>query len=229
MRRIAKACNLSTEYKTWHDDFEQGGQDHPKYTSSRHRYYLDVVMNLFSCQGGLCAYTEMPLCPPEAYDSANWVNGRYEGHNPQIKGQLEHFDSSLKVSKGWLWDNFFMVDTDINNRVKKQLVVDCILKPDREGYDEFELLEYNSSMHIFHARTSLSVELQNRINTMIETLGINYGIVKSERRSFLMELLADIEFEMKTWDRIVPHKFPTAFEMMKREHDAQIIAADEGD
>jgi len=167
----------------------------------------------------------MPLCPPEAYDSANWNGGRYVGNKPESKGQLEHFNSQLKAAKGWLWDNFFMVDSDVNTKVKRRQLVDSILKPDREDYDEFALLEYSSSLHMFVARTSIPLELQERINAMIETLGINFGIVRHERRQFLMEIVADIKFGSKTWDNVIPYKFPTAFEMMKREYNPQNIVA----
>ncbi|MCU0288257.1 MAG: hypothetical protein MUF15_17910 [Acidobacteria bacterium] len=64
MRRINKTCILSTGYKDWVDKMDRDNLEHPE----KSRYRLDVVMNLFYCQGGVCAYTELPLCPPNLLD-----------------------------------------------------------------------------------------------------------------------------------------------------------------
>src|ERR1700733_6423585 len=108
MRRIVKDCNLSTKYSEWQRQLEADGKDHEPY-SSRHKFYLDVVMNLYHCQGGLCAYTEMLLCAKDLYAVGRWLDGVYARGpgkgGPQVFGELDHFDSSLKKSKGWLWTN----------------------------------------------------------------------------------------------------------------------------
>jgi len=112
MRRIDKTRILSTKYKEWVDRLDRENLDHPK----KETYKLDVVMNLFYCQGGVCAYTEMRLCPPNLLDEQKWVNGRYKGKKEEIDkfGSLDHFDPRLKEKKFWKWENLFMVHTDIN-------------------------------------------------------------------------------------------------------------------
>jgi len=218
MRRIHKTCNLSTVYKAWQDGIEASGQPHPPYRSSNDDYYWDVAMNLYHCQGGLCAYTEMLLCSPELYQANRWQNGRYaesaEG-NPNVKGQLEHFYKELKQNRGWLWDNFFMVDSDVNTKVKKSHVVDPILKPDAADYNEFEKLEYDMSKHVFIPNSGLPEAVRERINEMILILGINYDPIRELRRIYFSRILKMIEFKIETWDSINPEMFPTAYAMMR--------------
>lgn len=218
MRRIDKTEILSTEYKAWEEDLEQRDHAHPLYTSSNFEYYLDIVMNLFFCQHGLCAYTEMQLCPKEDFDPRHWQNGRYKASGkPHYLGQLEHFDERLKAKKAWLWRNLFMVHSDINTKVKRAKAVDYILKPDSDDYDPFKLLEYNKSLHIFIANTDLPEDERKRINTMLETLGINFGPVRDRRERVLTRHFEMIDFEIASWDD-TPDEFPTAFEMCKQEH-----------
>src|SRR4051812_3748199 len=105
---------LSLTYKQWHDAMEATGENHPPYTSA-HQYYLDVVMNLLHCQGGLCAYTEVLLCGEADCEPGRWADGRYPvAVRPEARGHLEHFDRALKDTKGWLWSNLFVVDSDVN-------------------------------------------------------------------------------------------------------------------
>jgi hypothetical protein len=214
MRRIRKNCNLATAYKAWHDALEEAGTDHPKY-SSQGQYYRDVLMNLCACQDGLCAYSEIPLCAPEMWGTERWENGRYNS-KPEIKGNVEHFDSGLKEKQGWLWTNLFLVDSDINTKVKGAGKADPILKPDAEDYDEFQRLHYNAKMHIFIANPSLPEGERERINRMIRRLGINYSPIQYQRRIFLKRVVREIEFDVASWDDPV-EKFPTAFEMLRRE------------
>jgi hypothetical protein len=221
VRRINKDCNLSVVYKTWEEGLEAGDFDHPKYNSSRGEYYLDVVMNLLHCQKGLCAYTEKRLCSEGYYTDTRWSNHRYVNPDspsrPQIKGQLEHFDKNLKDKKGWLWDNLFVVDTDINTKVKKSNTVDPILKPDRIDYDEFALLQYDYRMHLFRAKSTLSNEIQQTVNKGILTLGLNFDAVKEERRIYLEPRLKMIDLGVETWDSVTVEEYPTAFEMIRTE------------
>jgi len=217
MRKIDKTTILSTEYKQWEDDLEQGQKAHPKYKSSNFKYYNDVVMNLFYCQQGRCAYTEMFLCPESDYSPEHWQNGRYANERPGFLGELEHYDHSLKERKGWLWSNFFMVYSDINRKAKKKHNVDPILKPDSDDYDPFKLLAYDEQTHRFIANTDLPDADQQRINQMLSILGINYGAVIAHRREVLNKQIAKIEFGMTTWDE-PPKEFITSFEMCKRDH-----------
>jgi hypothetical protein len=218
VRRIDKERILSTSYKQWHDGMETANRSHPVYTS-QHDFYLDVVMNLFHCQGGLCAYTEVLLCPPSECEACKWEQGRYPPPRPEFDGNLEHFDSTLKREKGWLWANLFMVHSDTNRR-KGQRAVDVILKPDAEDYDPFRKLEYDVSRHVFIPNSLLSEDLSNRVNNMILILGLNHGTVRQHRVNLLSELLKAIEFGVETWDSTSPAEFPTAFAMVRDQLNA---------
>ncbi len=232
MRKINKTCHLSTKYKTWEEGLEANGTAHPVYNSSNGEYYWDIAMNLFNCQSGLCAYTEMRICAPRYFAANNWNDERVYVNpdapaNPQIAGQLEHFDRSLKTkdanNKAWLWSNLFMAETNVNTKVKLINEVDNILKPDEAGYDEFELLEYNSSLNLFIANTDLSIAKQLRVNKMIKTLGLNFDPIKEQRRIFLESKIKLIDFNVEGWETIVIEQFITAFEMIKRERNPVIV------
>lgn len=226
MRRIDKSKILSKAYKTWEKDLEENNTLHPKYshTKTREAYYLDIVMNLLNCQNGICAYTEMSLCNPKDYDEDNWKDGKYNASKPEKFGQLEHFDESLKSKKGkagkkdWLWDNFFMVHSDINTIVKRSKSVDSILKPDTKKYDPFHLMKYNPTTDFFIPNDeSLTIEEQKRVATVIETLGINFDIVVNKRRKYLIMNSKSLEFAYLTnYEEPEPKEFITAHEMIKR-------------
>jgi len=215
MKKINKTKILSTVYKKWENKLEE----HPKYNNSKVRkeIYIDIATNLLNIQGGLCAYTEIFLCNKNIVDDNNWKAGRFKKQNITIKdickgGGLDHFDASIKKEKAWLWDNFFFVDTDVNNK-KSDKEVDSILKPDTKDYDEYKLLEYNIDEHIFIANTGLDIQTQKRVNNMILTLGINQ--VKNVRKEYLEEKILDIELKYKTWEQTSVFQFLTAFEMCK--------------
>src|ERR1700722_20274391 len=122
MRKITKPCELSREYKEWEETLEKSRTPHPDYPNPR-KHYLDVAMNLFYCQDGLCAYTEMRLCSKKYYDKKNWKKKKWKNtiHSgrPEFGGNLEHFDKNIKPNQSWLWSNLFMVDTDVNTKVKR--------------------------------------------------------------------------------------------------------------
>jgi hypothetical protein len=217
MRKIDKTTVLSTEYKQWEQNLEQRQESHPEYSSSDFKYYLDVVMNLFYCQQGLCAYTEMRLCPQHAVAPEYWQHGRYFANKPGFLGQLDHFDNNLKTQKAWLWNNLFLVHSDINVKIKGRKAVDSILKPDSKTYDPFRLLDYDSRTHFFIANTDLSEEEQQRITQMIDTLGLNFGPVRARRKEVLARQISIIEFGLTTWDDM-PDEFVTSFVMCKQNH-----------
>lgn len=66
MQKIDKNYDeiLSTKYKTWVDNLEKNKKKHPESRT----YYDDVVMDLYRCQKGVCAYTEMFICPEKYFD-----------------------------------------------------------------------------------------------------------------------------------------------------------------
>lgn len=211
MRKIDKTKILSTEYKAWEEQFEQNNQNHPEYDSSKNKFYYDVVMNLLNVQGGLCAFTEMRLCSDELINENNWNKGKYSINKPGFKGQLDHFNPNLKKTKAWLWDNLFVIDTDINTKVKGKQDVDNILKLDTDSYDESELFEYDCKEHIFIANTELDKETQDRINEMIFKLGINYDPIIDLRKEYLSDKLSLKKFGL---DYEI-NQFPTAFNICK--------------
>lgn len=145
-------------------------------------------MNLFHCQKGVCAYSEIILCDDEYYQFELWDNGKYCSHKPEFSGALDHFDHNLKPTQSWLWSNFFMVSKDINDKHKREKAVDYILKPDLSDYDPFKLLEYDNQLHVFIANTDLDETLQKRINDMLEVLGINLSWIKKSRKNHLLIL-----------------------------------------
>ena len=163
MRKIDKSKILSKNYK----DFEKGlkGKKHPTYDSSyKKEYYIDIKMSLLYCQNGLCAYTEEVLCDPKFIKTENWDENQYKiklekKDKNEIKGDLEHFDESLKPdSKGYTPEKYleFFVDT-------------------------------TNDSYIFIPNSKLSDKEQKDVKYMIETLGLN--CVSYERKRQLLEWL----------------------------------------
>lgn len=228
MRKLDKTQIISSLYKKWLDDLEEKNIPHPKYNSSQNEFYLDIVMNLFNIQDGLCAYTEQLLCDNKFYDKENWDSGKYQNIRPEFNGQLEHFDESLKSKsndiegiKDWLWTNFFMVESDTNTKIKgkKQVEKDSsgkyILKPDEPEYNEFELLEYDIKTHRFRANRNQSHELKAKIDRMIDILGLNYGVISRKRQEKITKHHKLINFKEYTWDSIPFGEFVTAIKMYR--------------
>lgn len=191
MRKIDKRRILSTKYKEWVEGLEK----HPKYYSS-HKYITDIKMNLLYCQKGLCAYTEEELCDIEQLDIKYWKDGVYtlelDSQN-LINGDVEHFDCLLKEDKAYLWDNLFMVNSNINCRVKGTKTVKNILKPDANGYDEYKYLEFDHTINKFLPNVNLSKEDKEDVLEMIETLGINSNAFKRAKQ--IKSLIEDFELE----------------------------------
>jgi len=211
MRKLNKPKILSTRYKEWEEELESSGTPHPNYSSSNHRFYYDIVANLLNIQDGLCAYTEIRLCEKQVVGEEMWTDGRFNGDSFEFKGQLDHFDPSLKAQMAWLWDNFYVIDTDVNTKVKKAMGVDHILNPGTDDYDENRVLAYNCSTHYFIANPDLDTEEKDRVNRMIEVLGLNFGPIKEARRRFLSEKFKSIEFNIETVQSVIIDEFPTAF------------------
>ncbi len=225
MKKIDKQLQLSTNYQNWERNLNELELPHPRYNSSQGEYYQDIVMDALRCQNGLCAYTEIQLCPLEHLTPDNWENGRYKNKKRHHNGQLDHFDERLKWKekeqkkgqtiiyehKDWLWSNFFVIDSDTNNR-KSDKAVDAILKPDVVMYNPFELLEYSISTHHFIPNTDLLEPIRERIQKMIDILGINFpNIVDKRRRT--VDFIIKYPFEAE-------NQFPTAVAMYKAIMDA---------
>ena len=176
MRKIDKTKILSENYKKYLESLK--GKEHPKYNSSSNELYQDIKMSLLHCQNGLCAYTEKYLCDPKFIKSDNWDENKYttvftKFDKDSIKGDLEHFDESLKRKKAWLWDNLFIVDTHNNCRIKGTKPIKSILKPDSKDYDPYKYLEFDFETGVFSPLVTLSKDEKEDVTYMIETLGLN--------------------------------------------------------
>ena len=191
MRKIDKgdASILSKGYKNWVDKLEIEAKVHPE---KDRRYYDDVAMNLYKCQQGVCAYTEMFICVPELYDTANWQKKRYKiPDNTTYErvdhlGEMDHFDPSIKHNNYWLWSNLFMIHSSINSRKSNDPVV-AYLKPDLDNYSPEKYFDYDENTHRYIPNIEIEDEVQKaEIQNMIDkVLQLNHGVVKNERRDFI--------------------------------------------
>lgn len=196
MQKIDKNYDtiLSTKYKKWVDNLEKNKKTHP---DSR-TYYDDIVMELYRCQKGVCAYTERFICVPSLYESSNWTDGDYKISNEtEFKrtdhaGELEHFDYDLKKNQYWLWSNLLMIDSTINSRKSNKDVV-YYLKPDSEDYSPEKYFDYDEETHRFVPNTDLDIEQRTEIKDMIDNVFyLNHGVILNDRRDFINDLKAKI-------------------------------------
>ena len=214
MRKIDKTCNLSTVYKAWEEDLTI---PHPIYNnnSARTQRYKDVVTQLLYCQDGLCAFTEQIICDKSCYEEDKWTDGQYAPDKPEFEGELDHFDSDRKTNEGWAWDNFLVVSTHINQKRKGSKPVDDILKPDHPDYNENKVLAYNLDTNRFLPNLNLTTAEQERVQNMIEVLGLNFGSIVRKRREYLSDRFTLMEYE----DDVAINQFPTAFKMSRQLRD----------
>jgi hypothetical protein len=196
MQKIDKNYDtiLSTKYKKWVDDLEKNKKKHP---DSR-TYYDDIVMELYRCQKGVCAYTERFICVPSLYESENWVDGNYktndeaEFNRTDHAGELEHFDPRLKKNQYWLWDNLFMIDAKINS-LKSDKDIVYFLKPDSEEYSPEKYFDYDEETHRFIPNTDWDEAKQIEIKHFIDNVFyLNHGVILTERRNFINDLRTKI-------------------------------------
>ncbi len=215
MRKLDKTKILASSYKAWHDKLEQEAQDHPEY-SSRHRFYVDVVANLLWIQDGFCAYTEQFLFDKSELAEDNWNEGVYGKGKFEFYGHLEHYDESLKATKGWLWSNLFVVHGDINTKNKGRKPVMYALKPDVDDYNPFYLLEYNFKEHRFVPNSNRDFDLQEKILHDIKVLGLNFQALVQDRKMQLNLLIEEVRLKQKTLAkaRTDLKEFYTSFEML---------------
>jgi len=184
MQKIDKSRILSNDYKKWLDSF---GDEHPKYNSSSNKYYNDIKMSLLNCQNGLCAYTEELLCEDKFITDTNWDDDKYireltKTETNEIQGDLEHFDESLKTNQGWLWDNFFVVNTYVNCRIKLSKSIRGIMKPDLDEYDPNKYLSFNYDTGMFSPNIDLEKTEQEDVEYMIGILGLNCIHIKRKKQ-----------------------------------------------
>ncbi len=210
MRKIDKSTILSKAYKTWLDSLED--DSYPAYNSSSNPHYFDIKMSLLHCQDGLCAYTEQLLCDRKFIAIENWNEEKFNtqltaNDKNTIQGDLEHFDESLKPNNGWSWDNFFVVQTHVNCRIKGRKSVKYILKPDSYEYDENKYLQFDFKTGVFSPHIDLTNEEQEDVKYMIEILGINciYAQRKKQLENWKDRLEVGLDVE--------PHEYVTAWKM----------------
>ncbi len=180
---------LPSNYQSW---LESNPADDKNFRSS----YDDIVMNLYKCQNGVCAYTESFICPPELFDDRNWETGGYvildesEFSRVDHRGELEHFDPENKKVRYWNWENLFMIDSKINS-IKTNKPVHNFLKPDLLDYSPELYFEYDDQTHRFIPHTDIEdTELISQIKYMIdEVLCLNHGVVKVDRKNYINELM----------------------------------------
>lgn len=212
MKKIEKDLSLATSYKKWLEDLDKSKQNHPEYKSSQ-GYYYDIVANLLWVQKGLCAYTEMYLINPDDVKPEKWEKGKFKKF--EFLGQLDHYNSSLKKTKGWEWTNFFMVHSDVNVKRKGSKKVNEVLKPDKKEYDPFYFLEYDFKTHNFVPNRERDFHQQKLILEDINTLGLNFKPIIDYRKEYLMPLIDDMLLGKTTIAeaRKKLKNFYTAFEM----------------
>ncbi len=194
MRRIDKtpAAMLSTKYRDWLHKLESDNREHDK----RYRYYYDdIIMNLYRCQSGVCAYTEMRICVPELYAEGSWHKGRHAISNGADYnrldhfGEMDHFDANDKERRYWNWHNLFMIHAKVNSIKTNHQVVD-FLKPDLPAYDPAKYFDYDDETHRFVPNTDIEdPEITRQIQHMIDkVLCLNHGVVKNDRRDYINSL-----------------------------------------
>ena len=207
MKKIDKSKILSEKYFNWMEELKT---EHPTYDSS-HKYIKDIKMNLLHCQNGLCAYTEEQLCDLKLLTESCWKDARYNQsleNEDMINGDLEHFDCTLKKTQAYLWDNLFMVNSNINCRIKGTKPINPILKPDSKDYDPFKYLEFDDNINRFIPNISLLEQEKIDVIEMIETLGINKNSFKRAKQ--IKDLKEDFEFDS---DLKVPYEYSTSWIM----------------
>lgn len=201
MQKIDKNYDaiFSIKYKNWVDNLEKSKKKHP---DSR-TYYDDIVMELYRCQKGVCAYTEMLICIESLYDTQNWVDGKYcindeaEFKRTDHLGELEHFNPDLKEKQYWLWDNLFMIHSTINSRKSDKPVITYI-KPDLADYSPEKYFDYDEMTHRFIPNTDIEDQSQiEAIQYMIdEVLYLNHGVVLKDRKNFIKDIIHKKNFKL---------------------------------
>lgn len=215
MRRLDKTDILATNYKEWLDALAED-INHPTYKSSKGKFYYDIIANLIWIQKGLCAYTEFCMQDYDKCGVEHWTNGFFKQF--EFAGELDHYNPKLKENKGWLWDNLFLIDSDVNSkRVKGSLLPKGILKPDKVDFDPLHFLEYDLTNHIFLPSKARSVNEQNDILHDLKTLGLNWQPIVERRAKYLNEKIEDVRYGKTTFKESYNklHQFFTAFLLCK--------------
>lgn len=224
MRKIDKTNKLATAFHAIIDGHEAAGTNHPNYTAGpfRSAHYESVFMNLVVCQNGLCAYTEDIITTKTHEIAGTWEDGKYSGEysRKDFDGSIDHYESALKTSKGWLFGNLFAVSTFINTH-KLQKNAATTFKPDGENYDPYTYLRYHFPQHIFIPNPEYVLNDEGRYNEvkgMIHALGLNLQTIIDKREAMLEDYKIDILNGQKTYEEIEENelkRFYTAYAMSR--------------
>ncbi|NML37749.1 hypothetical protein HHL17_11140 [Chitinophaga sp. G-6-1-13] len=214
MQKIDKSLMLATKYKKWLDTLNAKNEKHTIYNSSKGKYYYDIVANLIWVQAGLCAYSERLLQEPARFSPGNWANGVFPKF--PFSGQLDHYDATLKEQYGWSWDNFFVIDSDINVKLKRTNIPTGLLKPDMPHYDPRVYLEYERTHHVFVPNRLLEFPVQEQVRKDISCLGINFQPIIDIRKYYLEPLFFDVEYQVQSRTQVQNrlYQFFTAFDLV---------------
>lgn len=218
MKKLNKVIKKAISYQKEIEKMEAEGIEHPYSDGSlKTKFYNSVRAELFEIQNGLCAYCETYIGDTDIINDYKWERGKLESSFPAIDADIEHFDPRLKKTKGWLWSNLFLVNSFINQRIKKEKDIDRILKPDDADYDPYRLLSYNLDLHIFTPNAdTLNDDEYRRVQNMIVILGINNSPIKDRRRDLIDAVLNKDRFGIENLEEYLIKEYPTAFEMIKR-------------
>lgn len=229
MRKISKVSFPATVFQT--EIAKYNTTNHPDYSKGvfRNNHYSSVFWGLLICQKGLCAYTESLLT-----NDTNLLNasGSFKAGmtaipipTSSIDADIEHYDSNLKKTKGWQFDNLFLCRVFINRDIKKDKETLPFLKPDDPSYSPEIYLSYNFKRHHYTANPALANDVKEKINYQLNfVLGINSETIVSERRSILESAKRYIQDRFKTYEEVLKNEvnaFYTAFVMSKADLESQ--------
>jgi len=145
----------------------------------------------------------------------NWKEGKFNAAETKNSGQLDHFDPILKTRNGWNWENFFVVDSDVNMKVKRDNPVDYILKPDLPNYNPEYLFIYNWKFHHFLPNPELEKTDYEKVKKMLKVLGINFFPIVEERKVYFKTIEDRIRKKLSDYhtEKSQLYQFFTAYEM----------------
>ena len=216
MQPLNKTQILATDYKIWQDNLTGTGTNHPAYNSSGGQFYYDIISNLIWIQKGLCAYTEFKLQAYAKCGAEFWNNGVFSKFT--FAGELDHYDPTLKTNQGWLWDNFFLIDSDVNSKkVKGSNRPNGILKPDKVDFNPAYFLEYDMANHLFIPNRDREFAEQALIKHDIDTLGLNWQPTVERRTFYLNDIINDVKYGATTFEAAEQqlYQFFTAFKLCR--------------
>lgn len=214
MRYINKTLILATEYHTWLSGLKK--KKHPKYNSSSFKYYSDIVANLIWVQNGLCAYSEKKLQDHAPFETKHWISGSFP-KKYSFSGQLDHYNNTLKANYGWLWDNFFVVDSDINMKEKRSNTPSGVLNPGLVAFNSMDFLEYDVKNHFFIPKKTIAINVQKQVLDDINYLGLNFQPIVDLRKLYLNPIINKVKYKrlnIHDAEKDI-YQFFTAFELCK--------------